>query len=422
MAGLAGTEGSADGTGSAARFNFPQGVATDSSGNVYVADTDNSTIRAITPAGAVTTLAGLEGSSGSADATGSAARFFFPSGAATDSSGNVYVADTSNNAIRKISPAGAVMTLAGLAGTYGSADGMGSAARFNNPLGVATDSSGNVYVADESNHTIRKISPAGAVTTLAGLAESLGSADGTGSAARFGFPNGVAADSSGNVYVADYFNHTIRKITPAGAVTTLAGLAETYGRADGTGSVARFFYPKGVSADLSGNVYVADTSNHTIRKITPAGVVTTLAGLAGSSGSADGTESAARFNGPRGVATDSSGNVYVADTNNNTIRIGRAALADVATIDVSTGLSGSTRLLDTAPQTATSWQWSIIRQPSGSTATLSSTSVRNPTFTPDVADLYQFRLVAQGNAGSSITVVSLQATNPQPPRRRAVRH
>jgi hypothetical protein len=177
-----------------------------------------------------------------------------------------------------------------------------------------------------------------------------------------------------------------------------------------------------VATDSSGNVYVADTSNDTIRKITPAGVVTTLAGLAGSSGSADGTESAARFNGPRGVATDSSGNVYVADTNNNTIRIGRAALADVATIDVSTGLSGSTRLLDTAPQTATSWQWSIIRQPSGSTATLSSTSVRNPTFTPDVADLYQFRLVAQGNAGSSITVVSLQATNPQPPRRRAVRH
>ncbi len=268
-----------------------------------------------------TTLAG-QASIGSADGTGSAARFYYPAGVATDSSGNVYVADRSNSTIRKITPAGVVTTLAGLAGYQGSADGTGSAARFYYPFGVATDSSGNVYVADGGNDTIRKITPAGVVTTLAGLAGITGSADGTGSAARFYNPAAVATDSSGNVYVADTVNYTIRKITPAGVVTTLAGLAGSYGSADGTGSAARFYYPFGVATDSSGNVYVADTDNHTIREITPAGVVTTLAGLAGSYGSADGAGSAARFHYPYGGATDSSGNVYVADSGNNTIRKG----------------------------------------------------------------------------------------------------
>src|SRR6266540_3755481 len=320
LAGLAGSYGSADGTGSAARFRGPSGVAVDSAGNVYVADTGSHTIRQVTPAGVVTTLAGLAGITGSADGTGRAARFYNPYGVGTDSSGNVYVADTENNTIRKITPAGVVTTLAGLAAITGSDDGTGSAARFYFPWGVATDSSGNVYVADRS--TIRKITPAAVVTTLAGEAGNGGSADGTGSAAQFSAPYGVATDSSGNVYVADTFNSTIRKITPAGVVTTLAGQAGSYGIADGTGSAARFHNPQGVATDSSGNVYVADSFNHTIRKITPAGVVTTLAGLAGSYGSADGTGSAARFYDPLGVATDSSGNVYVADAGNNTIRKG----------------------------------------------------------------------------------------------------
>ena len=164
--------------------------------------------------------------------------------------------------------AGVVTTLAGSAGERGSADGTGSAARFNFPFGVATDVAGNVYVADQSNHTIRKITPAGVVTTLAGSAGNDGSADGTGSAARFNAPTGVATDTDGNVYVADAFNNIIRKITPAGVVTTLAGSADNVGSADGTGSAARFNNPFGVATDIDGNVYVADQSNHTIRKIT----------------------------------------------------------------------------------------------------------------------------------------------------------
>ncbi len=320
LAGTAGLSGSTDGTGAAASFSFPQGVATDNAGNVYVADAFNSTIRKITPPGVVTTLAGMAGVFGSADGTGAAARFNSPTGVATDSAGNVYVADNVNSTIRKITPAAVVTTLAGKAGVFGSPDGTGAVASFNFPRGVATDSAGNVYVADTANSTIRKITPAGVVTTLAGAAGVFGSADGTGAAARFNSPFGVATDSAGNVYVADAFNSTIRKITPAGVVTTLAGAAGVFGSADGTGAAASFNFPQGVATDSTGNVYVADTVNSTIRKITPAGVVTTLAGTAGVSGSADGTGAAARFNRSQGVATDGAGNVYVADTNNSIIR------------------------------------------------------------------------------------------------------
>ena len=181
-------------------------------------------------------------------------------------------------------------TLADPLGGSGYSDGIESAARFSLPSGIAVDSAGNVYVADYENSTIRKITPGGVVSTLAGLAGFAGSADGTGSAAQFSHPSGVAVVSAGNVYVADTGNHTIRKVTPAGVVTTLAGLAGGVGSEDGTGIGARFNLPHGVAADSTSNVYVADTENHIIRKVTPAGVVTTLAGVAGSAGSADGTD------------------------------------------------------------------------------------------------------------------------------------
>jgi hypothetical protein len=188
------------------------------------------------------------------------------------------------------------------------------------------DSAGNIYVADTVNDTIRKITSAGNVTTLAGSAGQIGSTDGTGSAARFYYPRSVAVDTAGNVYAAEFYNHTIRKITPDGQVTTLAGSAGQSGSADGTGSAARFYQPQGVAVDSDGNVYVADTGNDTIRMITPAGDVTTLAGSVGQSGGADGIGSAARFNLPQGVAVDSAGNVYVADTYNNRITKGTRLL------------------------------------------------------------------------------------------------
>lgn len=317
--------GSADGTGSAARFHFPNGLAVDSAGNVYVTETFDNTIRKITPAAVVTTLAGLAGTTGSEDGIGDAARFRNPYGVAVDSANNIYVADMSNHTIRKITPAGVVSTLAGLAGSSGNSDGSGSAARFRGPAGIAVDSGGNVYVGDANNFTIRKITPGGVVSTLAGLAGSFGSTDGTGTAARFGAVRALAVDSAGNVYAADGSNHTIRKITPVGGVSTLAGLAGFPESVDGTGSAARFNTPLGICVDSAGNVFVGDTNNGTIRKITPTGVVTTLGGDVGFSlvgGSSDGVGSAALFFGPHGVGVNSAGDLYVADSSNGTIRLG----------------------------------------------------------------------------------------------------
>ena len=349
LAGTFGVVGSTDGVGAAASFDFLVGVATDSAGNVYVADAGIFTIRKVTSAGAVSTLAGSAGLAGSADGSGAAARFNLPRGVATDSAGNVYVGDSNNNMIRKISPTAAVSTLAGAAGALtGSTDGTATAARFRNPYGVATDGAGNVYVADTGNGTIRRITSAGVVTTFAGNADGFtGSTDGTGTAARFYVPTAVATDSAHNVYVADTNNHTIRKITPAAAVSTLAGSAGLVGSADGSGAAARFSHPYGVATDGAGNVYAADADNSTIRKITPAGAVSTLAGSAGLTGSADGSGVAARFARPFGVATDSAGNIYVADTGNHTIRLVTPA-GGVATFAGTAGVVGSTDGVGTA--------------------------------------------------------------------------
>lgn len=319
LAGLSGGRGYADGTGAEARFAYPSGLAVDDAGSIYVSDARNSVIRRISPAGLVTTFAGTAGESGSADGTGSDARFNTPFGLAWSASGYLYVADSGNQTIRRISPDGQVTTWAGSSGMQGAADGVGSDARFSNPNGLSTDAIGNLYVADAFNHTIRRITPDGVVTTLAGSAESWGSSDGIGSAARFNLPFGVSVDPTGNVYVSDG-NNTIRKITPAGVVTTVAGTANEMGWDDGTGSEARFNAPWSVAANGMGTIFVADSYNSTIRAISTTGVVTTLAGTAASRGSDDGIGSAARFNRPTGVTVDANGTIYVSDSNNNTIR------------------------------------------------------------------------------------------------------
>ena len=258
--------GYADGQGTLARFYSPIGVAVDGSGNVYVADQDNNRIRKIDVGGNVSTLAG-SGTEGYANSQGTAARFASPRGVAVDGSGNVYVADTLNNRIRKIDSGGNVTTLAG-SGTEGNADGQGTGASFYYPSGVAVDGSGNVYVT--SGIRIRKIDVGGNVTTLAGSATGGGFADGQGTAARFGYLNGVAVDGRGNVYVADTSNYKIRKIDVGGNVTTLAGSGiKSY--VDGHGPSAMFSNPYGVAVDGNGNVYVADYDSHQIRKITTSG-------------------------------------------------------------------------------------------------------------------------------------------------------
>ncbi len=419
FAGMAAAQGSADGSLAVARFKSPQSVAIDGNGDLYVADGGNGTIRKITMStGTVSTLAGVAGSFGSADGAlvsgVSTARFAFPQAITIDGTGNVYVADSSNRTIRKISPTGDVTTLAGSAGLSGSVDATGGAARFSSPVGVAVDGAGNVYVADNGNRTIRKVTAGGVVTTMAGQVGVSGSTNGsaglpltaqftspvgialkpdgvggsvlyvtdnqtirtiatsdasaisaggaltvgtlagangalgnldaaTGPAttARFNSPVGLVADSSGNLFVADSKNDTIRSVTAAGLVTTVAGSPIAFGANDSPDAL--FNFPKSVAPDLFGNVYVADSSNNTIRKIAANGTVTTVAGTPGISGSTDTAQGSPLFNNPTGVATDAAGNVYVTDRGNRTIRKITFAAGPPPTVTVTTlaGLAGS---------------------------------------------------------------------------------
>jgi sugar lactone lactonase YvrE len=355
LAGNIGGPGSADGIGIAARFDGPGSVALDRAGNVFVADTGNHTIRKITPAGVVSTFAGAAGISGSKNGTGASARFHFPAGVAIDRADNVFVADSLNDTIREITPAGVVTTFAGAPGAFGNVDGVGAAARFAGPkglvfdragalyvadanngtirkitpdanvttfastagAGVAIDSMGNLFVADPGDETIHKITPAGVVSTFAGRSFNIGTVDGTGINARFASPSGVAVDAADNVYVGDSANSTIRKITPDAVVTTFAGAALQPGADDG-GAGARFETPAGLAVDRAGNLFVAD--NNTIREVTPDGVVTTFVGTSGTHGSTDGIGAAARFDSPNAVAIDPAGNLFVTDAGNFTVR------------------------------------------------------------------------------------------------------
>jgi sugar lactone lactonase YvrE len=216
--------------------------------------------------------------------------------------------------------------VAGHGGTSGFVNAQGGAARFDYPIGLAVDSAGNIYVADEGNQAIRKIDTAGNVTTYAGNGV-IGSADGVGTAAQFYYPNGVALDSAGNVYVSDSYNCTIRKIDTAQNVTTLAGSPGVFGSTDGIGSVARFYYVSSIALDKAGNIYVTDEDNETIRRLDTAGNVTTLAGTPGVHGTADGVGPAAGFWIPYGITVDNAGNIFVADSQNSRITKGTAVVA-----------------------------------------------------------------------------------------------
>ena len=321
-----GTAGTNGGFGSNARFEAPTGVAADGVGNIYVADMKNSLIRKITTDGFTTNFAGSAGIFGSTNGALASARFNYPRALALGPTGELYVADTANAVIRKITPAGIVSTLAGSATNFNSFDGAGTNANFYQPLGLAVDGAGNLFVADSWNHTIRKITAAGVSSTVAGMPRSPGCADGVTNKARFNRPAGLALDSATNLFVADSFNHIIRRITPAGVVSTIAGLAGVWGNADGTNTGARFFQPEGIAVLNDSNLLVADTGNHTLRKLSAQGinwVVTTLNGVQGNTGFTNGGGGVALFNFPVGLATDAAGNLYLADSGNHTIRTSR---------------------------------------------------------------------------------------------------
>jgi streptogramin lyase len=306
------TYGLVDSMGARAKFKRPYGLAADRAGNIYVADTGNHAIRKINPTGNVVTLAGAP-VSGYTNGVGISARFNYPGGVTVDKEGNVYVADTYNYRIRKIDHTRTVTTIAG-SGSPGHTNGSGTTAAFSLPLGLACDTAGNLYIAD--HNSIRKMTPAGEVTTLAGT-NAVGAAEGIGTAARFSGATGLAIDATGNIYVADRDNHKIRRVTPAGVVTTFAG-SGLPGTNDGYITIASFNSPKAIAIDKAGNFYVADAGNHKIRKITPDGIVTTLAG--NTAGNTDGIGSDAFFNDPSGLVIDALGNLYVSDSGNSLIR------------------------------------------------------------------------------------------------------
>jgi hypothetical protein len=312
------TAGFADGTGAGAQFSLPYGVAIAPDGTIVVADGGNHCIRRVTPEGVVTTVAG--GTQGFADGTGAAAQFDNPSGVAVRPNGVIVVADTQNHRIRLVTPEGVVSTLAG--SSQGSADGAGTVAEFSYPSSVALLPNGDVVVCDQGNHRIRLVTPEGVVTTLAG--STFGYLDGVGAAARFAIPTGVTVLPNNIIAVSDTANHRIRLVTLAGVVTTLAG--STNGYADGTGSAAQFSGLSGVAVLSSSSlIAVADTTNQRIRLASLTGIVSTFAGsgLGGAIGQfADGIGTAASFAVPNSVAVvPSSGAIVVADTFNHRIRV-----------------------------------------------------------------------------------------------------
>ena len=380
LAGQAGMAGYADGLTSL--FNAPRGIAVDANTNIYVADTINHVIRLVVPSAGgwdVSTIAGLPGTHGSLDGTGTNALFDAPYGVAL-SGGYLYVVDTGNSSIRQLSNTGGnwtVQTIAGKSGVRGNLDGNGTNALFSLPMGIAADSSGNLYVADEANHEIRELTfQAGigwTITTIAGSG-STGSNDGTNNAAQFGQPYGITVNPARTLFVTDYQNDTIRQIQPVSTnwvVTTIAGTTGNPGSADGAGATAKFKNPAGIAADSKGDLYVADFGNDIIRRLTPAGTnwsIFTIAGVAGAAGSVDGAGATARLNGPFGIAIINT-NIYLSDLNNDTIR-GVALPAGMggssnATLVTAVNLS----VTQTAGQNSFSLAWLAV---AGQTYTLQS--------------------------------------------------
>ena len=313
------------GTATEAILSQPSGVAVDGSGNLYIADAYNDRIRKVDSSGTITTVAGT-GVSGFSGDGGSAvnAQLNFPYGVALDGAGNLYIADTANDRIRKVDSSGTITTVAGTGVSGFSGDGAAAVnAQLDLPYGVALDGSGNLYTADTYNHRIRKVDSSGTITTVAGTGVSGFSGDGAAAVnAQLYLPFGVALDGADNLYIADYINHRIRKVDSSGTITTFAGTGAIGSSGDGAAAVnAQLYSPFAVAVDGSGNLYIADSSNHRIRKVDSSGTITKIAGTVGGGFSGDGAAAVnAQINFPYGVALDGSGNLYIADSTNNRIR------------------------------------------------------------------------------------------------------
>lgn len=360
IAGIVDSLGATDSTALNSTFRSPHGLAVDTAGNVYIADRANNSIRVLRPDGRVKTLAG-SGTSGYQDGTGTSADFSQPWGLAVTDDGIVYVADTKNNRIRRISKDGVVTTFAGR-GDRGYGDGVGVAATFWEPTDIEIDSKGNLFVVDHGSHIIRKITPTGEVSTFAGIKGTQGSANGLGTAASFNFPYGLGIDEDDNIYVADEWNHMIRKIDPNGLVTTLAGDGIS-GSNDTIAALSRFKYPFDVAVDHNGELFIADGWNYCIRKIDSTGIVSTYAGFPGNTETVDGIGINAAFKTPTGIAFDHENSMIIADAYDYIIRklvIGDGVTSD-ATISASDTIIalGDLVQLTIAPSTYNTYELNV---------------------------------------------------------------
>lgn len=305
-----GIEGSIDGVGIEASFKAPIGLAIDSQDNIFVTDTYNHKIRKITPSGVVTTIAGS--TQGFADGITTSAKFNYPYGIAIDSDDNLYITDSGNSNIRKITSTGIVSTIAG--STQGFADGIGTNAKFYAPTGIVITKNNTLYVVDQKNNRIRKITPSGEVSTFSGSTQ--GYQDGDRKTAKYYWPAGITIDAQENLYISDTYNNKIRKISTNGNVSSIAGSTADY--ANGVGTTAQFYYPLGLTIDTQNVLYIADYNNDKIRKIDTEGNASTVAGS--TRGYLEGTGSSSKYNRPFGLVIDSLGNLLIADTANNRIR------------------------------------------------------------------------------------------------------
>jgi sugar lactone lactonase YvrE len=298
-----GASGSTDGKGAAASFKGLSGIALDDTGTVFVTQNVSSALRKIASDGDVVTLFGAN-------------TFLAVDGIARAPSGDLYVAEIGGNRIQRITPAGNVSVIAG-SGVSGGADGNGIAAEFREPSAVAVDGAGNIYVADRC--TIRTINSTGDVKTLAGVSGTCGFADGVGAAALFDHPSGIAVDAAGDLFVADSVNRRIRMVTPDGVVKTFAGSGSA-GTLDGVSVAASFMQPRGIAIDLDGSLYVTDVAAGLLRRITATGLVSTLAGQPNAPVAQDGIGAAATFVGPAGIAVSADGTLYLVGTSDNLVR------------------------------------------------------------------------------------------------------
>ena len=420
IAGTPGNPGYANGTNGGALFQWPYGIAQDTRSNLYVVDGYENVIRKLTPAGTnwvVTTIAGTPNpSAGDADGTNGSASFYNPVGIAVDTNGNLYVGENYGSTIRKITPVGTnwvVTTIAGQTGNFGWADGTNQAALFNGPENLTVDAQGNLFVADFYNSVIRKITPVGTnwvVTTIAGSPTKYGYADGTNRNAAFDYPYGLAFDRAGNLYVSDdvfdFGGSTIRKLTPMGTnwvVTTIAGTPTASGSADGTNSTALFNQPYSIAADSAGNLFVADYGNGSIRRVTPIGtnwVVSTISGPGA-------------FSKPWGAALDTVGHLFVTDNGNSTVLMGLVELPPPPMAAFSgTPTNGVAPLVVTftnLSSNASNYVWNF-----GDGNTLTAGSNTNVTETYTNAGAYTVTLTAYGPGGVNVltNTAYIQVTTP----------